>query len=175
MSVDPEWVGAREIRIAGLAGESGLRLDEAVRRPERSRPPREVESMLCFIHQHLFDPDLSVKRMRKQLRLANHNVSLRFREVVGMTPRRYIEACRIKTAIKLLRSDVFVYEVAYASGFRSLETFSRAFRRVQGYPPSAFRERSDRTVLQDEMSRRSAKPIGANRPRVPKTITREDS
>ena len=64
----------------------------------------------------------------------------RFRELVGDSPSRYLATVRVEQATELLRDDrLSVGEVAHRLGYGSDVAFSRAFRRVTGVSPAAWR------------------------------------
>lgn len=63
-----------------------------------------------------------------------------FRETTGETPGSCQRRLRLeRAAYHLLQSDRSVTEIAFESGFDSLEGFSRAFRKAAGISPSHFR------------------------------------
>lgn len=63
-----------------------------------------------------------------------------FREATGETPGSCQRRLRLeRAAYHLLQSDRSVTELAFESGFDSLEGFSRAFRKAAGISPSHFR------------------------------------
>lgn len=63
-----------------------------------------------------------------------------FRETTGETPGSCQRRLRLeRAAYHLLQSDRSVTELAFESGFDSLEGFSRAFRKAAGISPSHFR------------------------------------
>jgi AraC-like DNA-binding protein len=64
----------------------------------------------------------------------------RFRQVLGLSPIRYLAEWRMHLAEQLLAtSDVSVFTVARRVGYDSEEAFSRAFKRARGLPPSHWR------------------------------------
>lgn len=64
----------------------------------------------------------------------------RFRELVGDSPSRYLATVRVEQAAELLRVEgLSVGEVAHRLGYGSDVAFSRAFRRVTGVSPAAWR------------------------------------
>jgi transcriptional regulator GlxA family with amidase domain len=102
-----------------------------------STMPREIREILICIHHHLFETDLNVQAVRTKCRLRNNNVSSRFRKIVGLGLREYIEALRLHAADRLLRVGACeVYLVAMAVGYVHQETFCRAFQRHFGCVPS---------------------------------------
>lgn len=65
-----------------------------------------------------------------------------FRRELGRTPGQYVEQVRIQAARALLESgDASVAAIARATGFGSAETLRRAFHRVLGTTPTAYRQR----------------------------------
>jgi AraC-like DNA-binding protein len=65
-----------------------------------------------------------------------------FKRAFGETPHQYLLRRRIERAQDLLRStELSVTEVSLDVGFRSLGSFSTAFRELVGEPPSAYRAR----------------------------------
>lgn len=106
-------------------------------RPREGELPREVEEIVRYIHDHLFDSSLNVNLIKVRCRLRNNNVSTRFRKIVGIGIREYIEKLRLEAAGSLLgERDLEVYLVAMAVGYQHQETFCRAFQRYFGYTPS---------------------------------------
>lgn len=106
-------------------------------RPDLADLPRDVGEILRFIHDHLFESALNVAAVRQRCGLRNNNVSTRFRAVVGLGLREYIETLRLNAAERLLRGGgLEVYLVSMAVGYDHQETFCRAFQRQFGSTPS---------------------------------------
>ena len=67
-----------------------------------------------------------------------------FRQAFGVPPHRYLLTLRLERAKALLRDgELSVTEVAMASGWRSLGSFSRTFRDVCGQSPTDYRDTAD--------------------------------
>jgi AraC-like DNA-binding protein len=63
-----------------------------------------------------------------------------FRDVVGVTPHRYVLELRTSYAARLLLdTSMPVTDVCFDSGFGSMPSFHAAFRAAYGTTPSAFR------------------------------------
>lgn len=105
--------------------------------PQAAAMPRDVAAVLEFIHGHIFESSLDVNTVKHGCRIKNNNISTRFRIVLGLGIREYIERLRLYAASRLLQDRRFeVYLIAMAVGYDHQETFCRAFRRHFGYPPS---------------------------------------
>jgi len=106
-------------------------------RPCEGRLPREVDEIVRFIHEHLFEESLNVNLVRARCRLRNNNVSARFRRVLGLGIREYVEQLRLDAARSLLsHRELEVYLIAMTVGYQHQETFCRAFQRRFGQTPS---------------------------------------
>ena len=66
----------------------------------------------------------------------------RFRDVLGLSPIRYLTEWRMHVATDLLAStDLTVAQIAKRAGYDSQEAFSRAFKRRMGDAPTTWREK----------------------------------
>jgi transcriptional regulator GlxA family with amidase domain len=101
-------------------------------------PLRELQA---WIPDHL-DEDLSVPALARRASMSDRNFARAFRRETGMTPAAYVETARIETArIALETGDLPVENVARQSGFGTVETMRRAFRRRVGVSPADYRAR----------------------------------
>lgn len=74
--------------------------------------------------------------------ISERSLRRRFPEATGMTWQEYRRASRVLRAMALLaRGDHTVLDAATAVGFSSPSAFNRAFRRIAGEHPSAYRRR----------------------------------
>ena len=68
--------------------------------------------------------------------------SLRFKELTGLTPMRYLTQCRMANAATDLRStDSNLIDIAQRIGYESEVSFSKAFKRHFGVAPGAYRKK----------------------------------
>jgi len=88
----------------------------------------------------------TVTQLAKKAALSRSAFFDRFTRAVGMPPMEYLLAWRMAVAKDLLRrEDVAISEVAERAGYGSTSTFSTAFSRHVGQPPSRYaREHSRR-------------------------------
>jgi AraC-like DNA-binding protein len=117
------------------------------------RVPREIRKILDYANSHLFDEGLNVDAILRACRLRNHNISSRFKLVIGISIRDHIEGQRMEVASRLLgHPELEIYLISASLGYAHQESFSRAFRRRFGYTPSEYRSRLS-AESEDEVSR----------------------
>lgn len=103
--------------------------------------PRDVQAILEYIHQHLFEPALKVIAARRQCGVKNNNIATYFRQMMGMGIREYIEHRRMQAAMQLLaHEELEIFLIGLGVGYSHEESFTRAFRRRLGCTPSEYRK-----------------------------------
>lgn len=104
----------------------------------------DVQRVLRCIHEHLFDPKLTVQWLSENCRIRNHNFSGKFRHYTGMGVKEYILELRMEAAREVilgtLEVSITMSEVGYQIGFMSYATFNRAFSRKFGVTPARWRK-----------------------------------
>lgn len=82
---------------------------------------------------------LDVAALARAAHASSAHFSRSFKLAFGETPHQYLLRRRVERAKDLLRgTDLTVTEVSVAVGFRSLGSFSTAFRELVGEPPRAY-------------------------------------
>jgi AraC-like DNA-binding protein len=108
------------------------------------------DAIPVYIHllraKDLIDRDyaqqLDVPALARAAHASSAHFSRSFKRAFGETPHRYLLRRRIERAKELLRGTALsVSEVSLAVGFRSLGSFSTAFRDLVGEPPSDYARR----------------------------------
>jgi AraC-like DNA-binding protein len=142
---------------------------ERIRR-DRAEAPENLQPVLAYIEDHLFDPTLKVGRLQKACGIRDSSLSTQFRSATGQPPRRYIEDRRLETGRHLLvETDLKIWRIAVLLGFSELAVFSRAFERRSGQRPSVFRTRA----REEAGGRAALRPIdGEPRPSDPEWLRR---
>ncbi len=121
-------VGLRELRsrVASLLQGTGSEGDPL----ERAR---------TWITRDFHRP-LTAKALARSAGMSPSNFRRAFAERFGLTPRAYLEECRMKQAASLLReTDQLIKEVAGLVGCPDANNFSTAFKRYHGLAPEAYR------------------------------------
>jgi AraC-like DNA-binding protein len=89
-----------------------------------------------------FAKPLDVPTLAREAHASRAHFVRSFKKAFGETPHQYLLRRRIERAKDLLRSTpLSVTEVSLEVGFRSLGSFSAAFRQLVGEPPSAYARR----------------------------------
>jgi AraC-like DNA-binding protein len=96
---------------------------------------------LAAVHRHPGE-NWSVDRLAAVARLSRSRFSYRFKELLSVSPARYMLEWRLRLAASWLRNEYMsLSQVAEQLGYESDASFSRAFKRLMGVPPGAARER----------------------------------
>jgi AraC family transcriptional regulator, regulatory protein of adaptative response / methylated-DNA-[protein]-cysteine methyltransferase len=131
----------RFYRTAADAERDGLRPCKRCRPLAASADEDTVKKIreLCrHIEAHSSEP-LPLQTLARQVHLSPHHLQRTFKAVLGVTPREYVEACRIAALKRGLRGDGAVTDAIYAAGFGSA---SRVYERVKtrlGMTPKQYR------------------------------------
>jgi AraC-like DNA-binding protein len=105
---------------------------------------RNLSRALAAIHN---DPgrDWTAASLARTAGLSRSAFYARFSELVGETPAQYLLCRRMDLAAHQLQSEqTSVAQVASTVGYRSESSFSKAFKRHFGVPPSSYREKTSR-------------------------------
>ena len=86
-------------------------------------------------------PGWTIAELAKLMGASRSGFAQRFVDVVGETPARYIASMRIHQAHQWLKEGQRVASVANRLGYDSEASFSRAFRKMMGAPPSHYRSK----------------------------------
>ena len=96
---------------------------------------RELNEAMAYIEAHLDEEDLPEK-LAGAVGTADCQLRTVFWALTGMTLGEYIRSRRLSEANRALLQGQPVTEVAYRYGYRSVDGFTRAFKRWSGMLPS---------------------------------------
>jgi transcriptional regulator GlxA family with amidase domain len=145
--VGEETSDRRSGRTLVLARLVELMLIEALRsKPGEDTSPGLLRGLadgrLAAAMRHMHsDPARSwtVSQLARKAALSRSAFFERFTRAVGLPPMEYLLAWRMTVAKNLLRHDeIGLAEIAERVGYRSASTFSTAFSRHVGQPPSRY-------------------------------------
>lgn len=81
---------------------------------------------------------LSLNEMASEACMSRFHFVRCFKKRFGLTPYQYVVNIRIRKAKELLKMGYPVTEVSILTGYPSIFSFSKQFKKVVGNPPSAF-------------------------------------
>ena len=82
----------------------------------------------------------SLEGLSREVGLSRSELAQRFASFVGLPPMQYLAKWRMQRATALLRESVNIAAVADEVGYSSEASFSRAFKKIVGVPPSQWRQ-----------------------------------
>jgi AraC-like DNA-binding protein len=104
---------------------------------------RHIGRALTLLHAQP-EKDWTVESLAAEVALSRSALHERFVQFIGIAPMQYITQWRMQLAAKLLReTQAPVASIALDVGYDSEAAFSRAFKRVTGTPPAAWRRNCD--------------------------------
>ena len=94
------------------------------------------------IDSNIFDDNISITDLAKDLNLSPNYFSRAFKQYLGVTPKRYILDKKLTSAATLLAStDKTISEICELSGINDPSYFNIVFKEKFGMPPGQYRKR----------------------------------
>ncbi|MEW6301999.1 MAG: AraC family transcriptional regulator [Verrucomicrobiota bacterium] len=111
---------------------------------DRPAPSRRRTHLVEQAQEYLvknLDRDITLARVAASLRISEEHLARSFKQQTGQTVFGFLQNIRIEKAkTYLLGSDRTITDIARHTGFSSVFLFSRAFKRVVGISPLAYRQ-----------------------------------
>jgi len=111
---------------------------------ERQNFKARFSRVFGYIDAHL-DQDMSLKTLAGVAAYSPFHFHRQFSALFDISVTQYVRLIRMRRAAHslLFRKNLAVTEIAFDAGYESPESFSRAFRQIQGQSPSDFRANPD--------------------------------
>jgi AraC family transcriptional regulator len=90
-----------------------------------------------FIDAH-FESELTIEQIASHAGMSEFHFYRLFKQIVGLSPYQYILKIRLVKSYQLLTLGYSVSEVAFATGFSSIFTFSKSFKKMYRVSPSQY-------------------------------------
>ncbi|MEU0743065.1 helix-turn-helix domain-containing protein [Streptomyces sp. NPDC006134] len=108
---------------------------------EQVAATRRIEDLRHYILRNIAEP-LTVAHLAEHAHVSDRQLTRIFKNELGMTPHAYIESVRVERARNQLEStDATLERIASTSGFGTVDTLVRAFRRRLDTTPTEYRRR----------------------------------
>lgn len=116
---------------------------------ENRQLPTPIQKAVSVV-MNQFASDLSLRQVSAQINLSPDYFGKLFKKSTGLSFREYLNLVRIRHACKLLvNSDASVKEIAFSSGYRSVEYFMYSFKKINKKTPLGYKK----TLKQQKNSR----------------------
>ena len=117
--------------------------EEMIRKKEEAAT-NVNRSLVGYVNENVFDPNLSLNQLSDLFGVSNASVSRIFKKTAGSNFYRYITEKRIERAKELLRLRGYCpAEIAAEVGYDSEYSFKRAFQRTFGMNPREYVEQQN--------------------------------
>lgn len=101
-----------------------------------------VGRALAALHEHP-QADWTVEKLAREVGQSRSVLAEHFTHMVGQPPMQYLAFWRMQLASRLLLDGRTVAEAAEATGYESESAFSRAFKKLVGTAPAAWRHQRE--------------------------------
>lgn len=109
-----------------------------------------VYSVMRYVDNHLLQLG-SIQSIAADLGYSYSYLSHAFKNKTGMTLQRYINHKKAEKALEMMnRGGMSITEIAVQLNYETVQSFSKAFTRVMGHPPSRYIYQLHRTLQQEE-------------------------
>lgn len=103
--------------------------------------PASVKAIICYVEAHIRDEKLNYSELERRIGFSMPHIRDLFFKNTGCALVKYVRGRKIKcSCMELLFSEKSILEIAYMYGFSNPETYTRAFSKVTGMTPRAFRK-----------------------------------
>ena len=99
----------------------------------------KMEAILGFIQENYSNSSMGLGMVSEHCKLSEGYLSAMFKEEMDINFGDYIEKIRIEKACELLLKGELVADIAEKTGYNSVQSFRRAFKRVKDVSPSEYR------------------------------------
>lgn len=131
----------------GLLEQQFVRIGEESARSRDQREESYQRRLISYIEANYNNPQLCVAMAAEEFTLSENYFSQFFKEVMKESFSVYLESLRIQKAKELIREGSYNLEqIAGMAGYQNSGTFRRAFKRVVGISPSAWKQEDTEAI-----------------------------
>ena len=106
----------------------------------------KANELIEYVNENYINEQLTLRIAAEHYEMKETYISVYFKQNIGVNFVDYLQQLRIDRAIELIkRGDQKIADIAQMTGYANDQTFRRAFKRVIGVSPTAYRD-----VLQQE-------------------------
>jgi AraC-like DNA-binding protein/mannose-6-phosphate isomerase-like protein (cupin superfamily) len=107
-----------------------------------------VKQIRAFMYKNFDNPDLTLEDAASMFSLNKFYFIRFFKKHTGYSFHAYLVKTRVEFACRyLIESEMTITDIAFRSGFNSLQTFNRVFKSMTGFTPRDYRRDCSRTPV----------------------------
>lgn len=115
-----------------------------------------IKQLEAIIDKNLENPDFSIEQLCREIGLSRTHLHRKIKAATQLSTSHFIRKIRLQRARKLLeRSDYNISEIAYRTGNKSPQNFSKYFIREFGLSPSAYRRQFKQAEKESPVTERA--------------------
>lgn len=120
--------------------------------PEASRTPADIAGEIKRYIDQNYTRNISLDTLAEQFFFSREYIGRVFRAQYGRGVYEYVQQVRMERAMQLLKNaELSLQSIAEHLGYSNANYFSKAFRKYYGKAPSAYRVRSEKSEVPDEI------------------------
>lgn len=108
-----------------------------------------VKKALEYINSN-FKGDVTLEEIAEYVGINKFYLTREFKRFTNQTVFSCINSLRCKNAESLLQKGATITEAAVMSGFESVSYFSRTYKKIRGFSPSAYKENNKETIAENK-------------------------
>ncbi|TKG97318.1 response regulator [Puteibacter caeruleilacunae] len=99
-----------------------------------------LKNAIAVVEERMEDTNFNVAEFAKELGMGRTRLFDKIKGVTGQTPHEFMVSVRMKKAAQLIlaENDMNFSEIAYATGFTTVDAFGKSFKKYFGMSPSKF-------------------------------------
>ena len=107
----------------------------------KSSDEKLIQKVLKIVNDNMNNPELNVEDIAHQIGISRVHLYRKLKKLTNQSASDFIKNIRLNQATKLLNSkSLTISEIAFATGFSNVSTFSRNFKNLYGLTPKEYRE-----------------------------------
>jgi AraC-like DNA-binding protein len=117
-------------------------------RPAHAISSSRVKQIRAFMYKNFDNPDLTLEDAALTFKLSKFYFIRFFKKHTGYSFHAYLVKTRVDFACHyLIESKITITDIAFRSGFNSLQTFNRVFKSMTGFTPRDYRRKCGRAPI----------------------------
>jgi len=107
-----------------------------------------LNNTIHLIRNNISDPSFKLEKLISEVGMSRSAFFKKIKALTGLSPHNFILLIKMKHAAQLLvKSQLYISEIANETGFLSLKHFSKCFKKYYGVNPSEYKKQQKNNIL----------------------------